>query len=358
MDTYLSSVYYNPKRSGGFGGVERLYNDVKKDGKFDISRAKIREWLMGQDTYTLHKPARRRFKRNRVIVGGIDELWQMDLADMQPLATENDGYRYLLVCIDVFSKFAWIIPLKNKTGPSLVEAFELILKSGRKPQKIQTDQGTEFFNRPFKALMKQEDIQLYNTYNETKASVVERLIRTLKTKMWRFFTAKKTRRYIDMLDDLAYSYNHSKHRSIKKKPANVTTENEQEVWLNLYGDRPTSKKRVKYKFSVGDKVRISKMKRKFEKGYLPNFSREIFTVSQQIARYPPVYKLKDYDEEELDGTFYNEELQKIIKEDDVYEVEEIVKRKGKGKNEQYFVKWAGYPSKFNSWIPASQLKDI
>ena len=374
MDTYLSSVYYNPKRSGGFGGVERLYSDVKKDGKFDISRAKIRKWLMGQDTYTLHKPARRRFKRNRVIVGGIDELWQMDLADMQPLATENDGYRYLLVCIDVFSKFAWIIPLKNKTGPSLVEAFKLILKSGRKPQKIQTDQGTEFFNRPFKALMKQEDIQLYNTYNETKASVVERLIRTLKTKMWRFFTAKKTRRYIDMLDDLAYSYktrryidmlddlaysyNHSKHRSIKKKPVNVTTENEQEVWLNLYGDRPTSKKKVKYKFSVGDQVRISKMKRKFEKGYLPNFSREIFTVSQQIARYPPVYKLKDYDEEELDGTFYKEELQKIIKEDDVYEVEEIVKRKGKGKNEQYFVKWAGYPSKFNSWIPASQLKDI
>ncbi len=109
---------------------------------------------------------------------------------------------------------------------------------------------------------------------------------------------------------------------------------------------------------MGDQVRISKMKRKFEKGYLPNFSREIFTVSQQIPRYPPVYKLKDYDKEELDGTFYKEELQKVIKEDDVYEVEEIVKKKGKGKNEQYFVKWAGYPSKFNSWIPTSQLKNI
>ncbi len=349
MDAYLSSVYYNPKRTGGFGGVERLYNDVKKDGKSDISRAQIRKWLMGQDTYTLHKQARRRFKRNRVIVGGIDELWQMDLADMQPLAKENNGYRYLLVCIDVFSKFAWIVPLKTKTGPALVEAFKVILKSERKPQKIQTDQGTEFFNRPFKALMKQEDIQLYNTYNETKASVVERLIRTLKTKMWRFFTAKKTRRYIDMLDDLACSYNHSEHRSIKEKPVNVTIENEQEVWHTLYGDRPTRKKRVEYKFSVGDQVRISKMKRRFEKGYLPNFSREIFTVSQQIPRYPPVYKLMDYGKEEL---------QKVIKEDDVYEVEEIVKKKGKGKNEQYFVKWAGYPSKFNSWIPASQLKNI
>ena len=93
----------------------------------------------------------------------------------------------LLVCIDVFSKFAWIVPLKSKTSPALVEAFKVILKSGRKPQKIQTDQGTEFFNRPFKALMKQEDIQLYNTYNETKASIVERLIRTLKTKIVALF---------------------------------------------------------------------------------------------------------------------------------------------------------------------------
>ena len=206
--------------------------------------------------------------------------------------------------------------------------------------------------------MRKEDIQLYNTYNETKASVVERLIRTLKTKMWHFFTAKRTRRYVDMLDKLAYSYNHSKHRSIKKKPVNVTVQNEQEVWHTLYGDRPARKKRVKYKFSIGDQVRISKMKRKFEKGYLPNFSKEIFTISKQIPRHPPVYKLKDYDQEELDGTFYKEELQKIIKEDDVYEVEEILEKKGRGKNEQYFVKWLGYPAKFNSWIPASQLKNI
>ena len=146
---------------------------------------------MKQDTYTLHKPARRH-RRNRVIVGEIDELWQMDLADMQAIAAENDGYRYLLVCIDVFSKFVWVIPLKTKTGPALVTAFKKILESGRKPQKIQTDQGTEFFNKHFKDLMKEEEIQLYNTYNETKASVVERVIRTLKTRMWRYFTAKKT----------------------------------------------------------------------------------------------------------------------------------------------------------------------
>jgi hypothetical protein len=117
MDEYLSSVYYDPKRPGGFGGVDRLYDDVKKEGKFAISRKKLKEWLMKQDAYTLHKPMRRHFKRNRVIVGGIDQQWQMDLADMQSMQKFNDGYRYLLVCIDVFSKYAWVVPLKNKTGP-------------------------------------------------------------------------------------------------------------------------------------------------------------------------------------------------------------------------------------------------
>ena len=210
---------------------------------------------MEQDAYTLHKPVRRHFKRNRVIVGGIDELWQMDLADMQSMQKFNDGYRYLLVCIDVFSKYAWVIPLKNKTGPTLVEAFNTILASGRKPEQIQTDQGTEFFNKHFQALMKKEGIVLYNTYNETKASIVERLIRTLKTKMWRYFTSKKTVRYIDVLPDLVYAYNHSVHRRIKTKPADVSVENEKEIWHTLYDDHG-EQKNVKYEFKIGGQVRI------------------------------------------------------------------------------------------------------
>jgi hypothetical protein len=160
-----------------------------------------------------------------------------------------------------------------------------------------------------------------------------------------------------MLPNLVYSYNHSIHRSIKVKPVDVTTENEKQVWHTLYDDH-SAKKTPKYKFNVGDQVRISKMKRTFEKGYLPNFSKEIFTISKQIPRDPPVYKLKDYDDEELKGTFYDKELQKIIKQDDVYEVEKILKKRGRGNNVQYLVKWLGYPNKFNSWVPASQIKKI
>ena len=358
VDEYLKSVYYNPKRPGSFGGVENLYRDVKQEGTFKLSRKKISDWLMSQDTYTLHKPARRNFKRNRVIVGGIDEQWQTDLADMQSLKQYNDGYRYLLVCIDVFSKYAWIVPIKSKTGPALVEAFKVILSSGRKPHKIMTDQGTEFFNKSFQTLLKNEGIELFNTFNETKASIVERVIRTFKTKMWRYFTAKKTMRYLDMLPDLVYSYNYSEHRSIGRPPALVNSENEDEVFRTLYHNVLDNVQPVKYKFKIGDQVRISKIKRKFEKGYLPNYSKEIFTVSKKVPRNPPVYKLKDYDGEELKGTFYDKELQKVIKHDDMYEVEKILKKRGKGKNVQYLVKWSGYPDKFNSWVSASEINKV
>ena len=234
IDKYLFSVYFDPKRSGSFGGAEALYRDVKQEGKYQLTRKQILDWSMTQDAYTSHKPVRRHFKRNQVYVGGIDQQWQLDLADMQSMQKFNDGYRYLLVCIDVFSKYPWVVPLKSKTGPSLVDAFKVILASGRKPERILTDQGTEFFNKHFQKLMNNENIQLYDTFNETKASIVERLVRTLMSRMWRYFTAKKTMRYIDMLPDMVYAYNHNVHRSIKMQPALVNSENEEKVWPALY----------------------------------------------------------------------------------------------------------------------------
>lgn len=123
----------------------------------------------------------------------------------------------------------------------------------------------------------------------------------------------------------------------------------------LYDNDMNDLKHVHYNFKIDDQVRISKIKRKFEKGYLPNFSKEIFTISKTISRRPPVYKIKDFDGEELQGTFYEKELQKVIKHDDNYEIEKVLKKRGKGKHVQYLVKWLGYPNKFNSWVTASQI---
>ena len=146
--------------------------------------------------------------------------------------------------------------------------------------KLHTDKGTEFTNRLFQRFLKDKKIIFFTTHKDTKASVVERFNRILKGKMWKYFTAKNTTKYIDVLQKLMYSYNHSRHRSIGMKLADVNPENESVVWQRLYGNE--SSKPIKYKFKVGHQVRISKAKLIFQKGYLPSWTEEIFTVTKRV----------------------------------------------------------------------------
>ena len=141
------------------------------------------------------------------------------------------------------------------------------------------------------------------------------------------------------------------------KPANVNRENESSVWQRLYGDQTS--KAIKYKFKVGDQVRISKARRTFKKGYLPSWTEEVFTVTKRVPRRPPVYKIADYHGEELEGTFYKQELQNIIKKDsDFYRIEKLIKSRMRHKRREYLVKWLGYWNDFNSWVPEDNVKDI
>ena len=356
LQTILQEIYYNPKT--GYGGVQSLYRQVRARGHL-LSIAEIRKWLKEQETYTLHKPIRRKFKRQQTRVTGIDEQWQLDLADVSQLKKENDGYTFLLCAIDVLSKYAWVVPLKQKTGKEMIRGLQQIFKEeGRQPLRIQSDQGREFTNKEFLRAFK--FIHFFTTRNaETKASIVERFQRTLKARMWRYFTRHKTRRYLDILPDLVYAYNHSYHRSIKRAPADVNASNVLQVWKTLY-QKNSSTPFFSPKFHKGDIVRISKAKRTFEKGYLPNWTRELFTISHRVQGAVPYrYKVQDYHGEELEGTFYESELQKVIKEDDVYEVEEILdykkRRIGKKVIKEIKVRWKGYPPSFDSWIPQTDL---
>ena len=353
LQTRLQEIYYNAKHPASFSGVEALYRAVKDDGKIPVSRTMVRKWLENQLTYTLHKPIRKRFPRGRVLVSGMDWQWESDLVDLSKLSRYNNGYKWLLTTIDVLSKYAWVVPMKDKTGKSLVQAYKKILKGGRKPTKLHTDHGTEFLNRQFQDLLQDKDIQFFTTNNETKASVVERFNRTLKTRMFKYFTFKNTRKYIDVLADLVDSYNHSYHRSIGTKPALVNKKNENVIWKRLYGqgsDAPT-----RFKFNVGDQVRIGKSKMIFTKGYLPNWTEEIFTITDRIPRKPPVYRLKDFNGDLIAGTFYEYELQKITKDDDVYRVEKILKKRTRKGRREFLVKWKGYPSQFNSWVSVNDI---
>ena len=188
-ESLLSKIYYNPRHEASFGGLEKPYRAAKATkNNLKISRNDVRNWLRSQGTYTLHKPVRRNYPRNRVFVAGIDDQFE---ADLQSLSAQNDNYRFLLVCIDCFSKYAWVRP---KTGPAVSRAFRDILEQGRVPNYLHTDQGTEFLNSQFRNLMRQYGIQFFTTNSETKASIAERFIRTLKQKIYRHFTANNTLR--------------------------------------------------------------------------------------------------------------------------------------------------------------------
>ena len=145
------------------------------------------------------------------------------------------GVNYLLVVIDVLSKYVWVRPMKNKTARSLLEAFDSILSEGRKPEKLRTYESTEFLNESFQQYLKKKNIQFYAANNEPKASVVERVNRTLKSKLYRYFMAFNSLRYIDVLQDLVDSYNNTYHRSIGRAPATVSLLNVGTVRRTLYG---------------------------------------------------------------------------------------------------------------------------
>lgn len=303
----------------------------------------------------LHKGIRRKYPRRRVMVKRIDEIWSADLVEMQEFSSDNDNNRYLLTVIDVLSKFAWAVPLKDKTGSSVVAAFEEIIKSsGRHPQKLWVDKGTEFYNTRMDKFLLSHGIERYSTYSEIKGSVIERFNRTLKSIMWKYFTAKNTQRYLDVLDELLKTYNNRIHSSIKLKPVDASKpENEKSILSTLYRNKPI--KKSKPKFKVGDKVRIYKYKWTFEKGYTPNWTEEIFVVDKVQHTSPVTYKIKDTLGEEVEGGMYEQELQKATQE--LYRVEKELRKRTKNGVKEVLVKWKGYSDKFNSWIPESDLKD-
>lgn len=354
MEEVMKKIYYAPENTGGFGGIQKLKQAVFENTGIRLADSDVEKWLLKQDIYTLYKTAPVHFKRNRVLVNKIDWQFQVDLVDMAAYSSENDGVRYLLTCIDLFSKYAWVRCLKNKSGKHVTAAFKDILEEGRIPHKLQTDEGKEFLNREFDALIRKNKIIHFTTSNETKASVIERFNRTLKTKMWKYLAANNSKRYVDVLQDLVSAYNRSYHRSIKMKPAEVTKDNEHIVFNNLY--KAKDKGMITFKFKAGDTVRISKLRSPFKKGYEQNYTDEYFTVMECLHRRPPVYRLKDYDGEILQGTFYEPELQKVIVDKNkTFKIEKVLSRKRRQGQNMVLVKWVGWPDKFNTWISEKQL---
>ena len=350
----ISKVYFNPKHKAGYVGKTRLLNELKTK----VKPSDLNRWLLQTDTYNLHRPARKRFPRRKYIVGGINHLIQMDLAVFSQFAKHNKGYRYVLIIIDIFSKKVYCTALKSKSGPEVSQAIEeYFISINETPTHCQTDKGTEFLNKHTQSVFKKFKVHHYTyTNQEIKASFVERVTRTLKQKIYRHFTHNNTYNYIDVLPDMVSSYNAAVHSSHGKAPNKVSYINQEEIWQDMYNpDKPVESLHIVYKFKPGDRVRISKYAQAFSKGYLPSWTEEIFSVSNRHSTVPPVYSLEDDNKNQLIGTWYEQELQKVETSNNVYKIEKIVgQRKLNGKL-QYLVKWVGYDSSFNSYVNKSDM---
>ena len=330
--------YYDPEAPGSFTSVENLsrYSSRTKD--------EVRDFLEAQDAYTLHKPIRRKFLRRKTVSLGMDRIWQMDLADLTSISRDNDNYQFILTCIDCYSRYAFGVALKNKSAPEVKSAFESILnKSDRCPTYVQTDKGREFLNAIFFSFLKSRSILHYTSENDDiKCAIVERFNRTLKSKMWRYFTYAKTLRYIEVLPKLLQSYNSTYHSSIKMSPEQMDHHYERKV-----EGRRTS---ISYTFKVGDTVRISRTAEAYRKGYEGAWSKEVFVVRSRYPTDPVTYSLRDYSGEEVKGKFYAEELQRVKKDPSLFEVEKVVRTRTRKGKKEYLVRWMGYGPKHDSWV--------
>ena len=216
---------------------------------------------------------------------------------------KNKGIKYLLCAIDLYSKYAFVVPLKDKKGISIVNAFDKIIKQSNRRAKGTSDQGSEFYNNNFKKWLSDNNIIMYSTYNEGKSVVAERFIEILKNKLYKHMTATGKNVYYDVLDNVVNEYNNTKHSTIKMKPIDVG--DNKRVYIDEHNEKDS-------RFKVGDRVKISKFKNIFAKGYTPNWSKEIFIIDKINDTVPYTYNIKDLNGEKIIGSFYGRELQKTI----------------------------------------------
>ena len=363
-DQYLSNIYYNPSQPTSFYGSFKLWQYIKnrQDKPPSIDYDTVKQWIDNQTTHTIHSTPVSKFHTEAIIVDYMDMQWDADLLQLSDLAKYNNGYKYLLVCIDLFSRYLWVKALKTKTAAETAKACKEIFDMGRHCETLRTDQGREFLGAPFRDLLKDYSVTHMLAYGVHKASYAERVNHTIEDRLYKYFYEKQTFNFIDIIDDIVFSYNHTVHSSIFMAPADVNEKNSLALFEKVY--IPILNKRaahpVKFSFENGDLVRLSRASTPFKRGYQEQWTEEIFRICNRIPSHPPRYKVKDLVDEIVKGSFYEQELQRVnISDPDKieYKIEKIISSKTVKGKKFSLVKWYGYSDKFNTYIPASQIKN-
>jgi len=373
----LDHLFKDVHSTVAFTSVEPLLREARARDP-TLTRGQVRDYLATQRVYTLHRRARRRYPHMPTLAAGLHTEWQADLAVFDRLAKENRGYRYLLVCIDTLSRQLFVEPVKSKQSAHMVEAFERLFKrAGVVPWKLVTDQGLEFTARPVQKYFRSLEMDHFCMFTSPQfhAGMAERANRSIKERLYRYFTERQTQRWIDVVQLIVDALNRSPNTSIGgRRPMDIDYGNAEELRQELKAAavEANAHRWRKRRFRVGDTVRIEKYKHVFEKGYLPNFTTELFVVDQVrlVPQQPPTYRLRDRQGEPIRGWFYGNDLCRVLlsgenatkaaaaaaerdDDDPLYDIERVIRRRKKEGVEYLYVKWKGYGPAHNSWIPAS-----
>jgi len=301
------------------GDVRRAYNNPSFSGSFQGSNiffssrgipksTELKKTLQSLEEYTLFRPNRKRFKRRRAIYPWIGFSFCADLIQLTSYSKENSGYNYILLCLDCFSKFMYCKKLKDKSGKTTARALEEIFKKARKiPRFIHTDEGLEFWNDDVAKVLKKYNVSLYSTHTQMKSAVAERAVRTIMTRISRYWFRRQNHRWVDVLDKICASYNSTYHTSIKMAPKDVTEQNSADVFRHLYHSAITATP-DRARFKIGDRVHVSGKKLLFEKGYSQNYSKDVYIIKDILTTNPITYTLFDEDGNDIEGSYYFEEL--------------------------------------------------
>lgn len=360
-EKYLHQIYYNPKYATAFSSFRKLWEYIKSQ-KRNISKLQLSDWLAKQDVYTSHHPIIHRFKRRKVVTRGINDVWDVDLMDMSGFAEDNDGVTFIAIFIDIFSRLLYAEPMKNKSNKETLAAIKRVMqKSQSQPDTFRSDAGKEFVGREVKNYLADREIYQQVTRNDKKANYAERVIRTIKGRIYKYLYYKKTKRYIDVLEDIVNGYNNTYHRSINMMPSEVNKENEVKVWAEQYLPKPPPDgkhiKKISRKYEQGNMVRVSNARTPFSRGFGQTFSEEIFIIEKIFLTDPTTYLLKDLNGETVSGLFYEPEMVLVKGKDKntEYLVEKILARRTRKGKKEVLIKWKGYSNKFNTWEPETNV---
>ena len=363
----LKRNYYTPSKAGSYSSSNKVKigNAINNKKVLDSYTA----WLKEQPTYKRFKQPSKIKTQSRIISPHINYLWDGDLMDMQGFSRHNKGYRYVLLCIDIFSRKIHAVALKSKGADDVTQGFNTIFEEGT-PLTLRTDAGKEFTGSKVQELFKARGVKHYIAYNKGKSSYAERAILNIKRRLTKYMFYKKTYTWYDVLQDVVKSYNNTVHSVIGIEPGKVNSENSKQIseyqynrvtkkalreglareYLRLYGE----------KFKTGDYVRLSTVKSPFTKDYETKWTEEVFQISRTSIRDGiPIYYITDLKQEEVKGSFYAKELQNANSEKNTFfDIEKVLKTRTVDGVKQHLVKFKNYSDKFNEWVPAKNVKNL